>query len=119
MIPLGKTIIVLGIVSSLTILHVRCVTTPLCISPSTIPIHGKMNLEKLGKTSGSSHAWSIFGLWMIGRPDMKIAIDEALRTKNAMALIDITCYETWRYFLLFSITTVYVEGEAVRIVEGK
>ncbi len=92
-----------------------CITAPVCVTASTTPVYGKMQVEKLGKTSGSSSAWSILGLWMIGRPDIGMAIDEAMRAKNATALTDVRCYETWRWFILFSTTTVYVEGEAVRI----
>lgn len=96
-----------------------CITSPVCVTASTTPVYGKMNVEKLGKTSGSSRTWSILGLWMVGRPDIGMAIDEALRAKNATALTDVRCYETWCWFLIFSTTTVYVEGEAVRISEGR
>ncbi len=114
-----KKYFVLFIVFVMAVASFSCITAPVCITASTTPIYGKMNVEKLGKTSGSSRAWSILGLWMIGRPDIGKAIDEALRAKNATALTDVRCYETWKWFLFFSTTTVYVEGEAVRVSEGR
>lgn len=110
-------IVICGIYCITTLLS--CITTPVCITSSTTPIYGKMNIEKLGRAAGSSSAYSILGLWMIGKPDAKEAIEEALLVKNAHSLVDVYCYQTWQYFLFFSITTVYVEGEAVRIFEGK
>lgn len=98
---------------------VSCSTAPVCVTSSSTPIYGKMAAQNLGKTKGSSGAWSFLGLWMVGRPDIGAALDEALRLKGGDALINVRCYETWRWFVLFSTTTVYVEGEAVRITEGR
>ena len=70
----------------------------------------------MGKVEGESNwAFSVFGLWMIGRPDIQTAIDKALAKKNADALINIKCYETYKYFLFGSITTVTVEGDAIKL----
>ncbi len=96
-----------------------CITAPVCLTPSTTHIQEKTALQKLGQTDGSSSAWSVLGLWMIGRPDIAGAIDEAVRKKDADALVGVRCYETYRWYLFFSTTTVRVEGEAVKFSLGK
>jgi hypothetical protein len=91
-----------------------CVTTPVCITSSNTPVNGKSVQENLGETRGSDSAISILGLWMVGRPDTGAAIDEAINGKKADALINIQCYQETAYYILFSLTTVVVEGEAVK-----
>jgi len=69
----------------------------------------------MGKVKGKSGmTWSILGLWMIGRPDIQSAIDKALQKNEADALINIKCYEDDYYLILFGLTRVSVEGEAVK-----
>ncbi len=91
-----------------------CSTSPVCVTSSITPMQGKVVTENLGKTDGTDTAYSILGLYMIGRPDLDIAIKEALAKKGGDTLINVSCYETWGYFLLGSFTTVKVEGEAVK-----
>jgi hypothetical protein len=91
-----------------------CSTSPICVTSSVTPLQGKIVAENLGKTEGTDTAFSILGLYMIGRPDLDLAIKDALAKKNADTLINVSCYETWGYFLLGSFTTVRVEGEAVK-----
>ncbi len=93
-----------------------CVTTPVCITSSNTPVNGKTIEENMGTTRGSDSAVSILGLWMVGRPDTGAAIDEAIENKKADALINVQCYQKTSYFILFSLTTVVVEGEAVKFV---
>ncbi|MBN1533147.1 MAG: hypothetical protein JXA20_10830 [Spirochaetes bacterium] len=96
-----------------------CITSPVCLTSSTTHIQERTTLQSLGQTDGSSRAWSIMGLWMIGRPDIASAIDEAVRKKDADALVGVRCYETYRWYLFFSTTTVRVEGEAVKYSRSK
>ena len=91
-----------------------CVTTPVCITSSNTPVNGKTIEENMGTTRGSDSAVSILGLWMMGRPDTGVAIDEAIESKKADALVNVQCYQETSYFILFSLTTVIVEGEAVK-----
>jgi hypothetical protein len=93
---------------------ISCSTVPICITPSNMPLHDKSVSENLGKTEGKDSAYSILGLFMIGRPDIEAAMKEAIKAKNGDALINIRCYETSVYFILFSVNTVRVEGEAVK-----
>lgn len=92
-------------------------TTPVCITSSVTPMSGKTVAENLGKCEGSDTAYSFLGLFMFGRPDLESAIKEALAQKGGDTLINVRCYETSRYFLLFSTTTAVVEGEAVKFGE--
>ncbi len=91
-----------------------CVTTPVCITSSNTPVNGKTIEENMGTTRGSDSAVSIFGLWMVGRPDTGVAIDEAIENKKADALVNVQCYQETSYYILFSLTRVVVEGEAVK-----
>ena len=98
---------------------ISCSTTPVCIAPSTTHIPRGATIENLGHVTGSSSTWSLFGLWMWGRPDLSEAIDLARESKNGDAIINVTCYETEKYYLFMSITTVWVEGYAVKIIPEK
>ena len=92
----------------------RCSTVPVCVTSSITPMQGKSISENLGKTEGTDTAFSILGLYMIGRPDLDASIKNALSVRGGDTLINVNCYETWAWFLLFSTTTVKVEGEAVK-----
>jgi len=102
------------VVVSLVVFLTGCVTTPVCITSSNTPVNGKTIEENMGTTRGSDSAVSILGLWMLGRPDTGVAIDEAIENKKADALVNVQCYQETSYFILFSLTTVVVEGEAVK-----
>lgn len=94
-----------------------CITTPVCFVPSSTPVTSKSVVQKLGKTEGSDSTWSFLGLWMWGRPDIEAAMKEAIQKKGGNALVDVRCYRTFRWFVLVGVTTVNVEGEAVRVTE--
>ncbi|MBN2403398.1 MAG: hypothetical protein JXN64_13520 [Spirochaetes bacterium] len=105
-----KTIIIIFFIGCM----LSCATTPVSVTSSNTPLNEKRIAENLGKVEGVSFpCYSIFGIWMLGWPDIQSAIDSALAENGADALINIKCYEKWTYFLFFSITTVIVEGEAV------
>jgi len=104
---------------SLALIVLSCKTAPLCLAPSTTHIPRGAAVENLGHVSGSSSTWSLFGLWMWGRPDLADAVQQARESKNGDALINVTCYETERYYFLFTTTTVTVEGDAVKIIPEK
>ena len=91
-----------------------CITTPVSLTSSNTPLEGKRVVQNQGKVYGSDTAWSFLGLWMIGRPDIEEALQEALRVKGGDALTDVRCYETYRWFLIFSTTTVGVGRPALR-----
>jgi len=108
-----KKIVFTNLIAAVLVLS-ACSTSPICVTSSVTPMQGKVIRENLGKTRGSDTAVSILGLYMIGRPDLDLAIKDALALKGGDTLINVSCYETFGWFLLFSTTTVNVEGEAVK-----
>lgn len=92
-----------------------CITTPICVSPAASHFQGRMVIENLGHCTGSDSACSVFGLYMIGRPDIGKAVKEAVESRKGDALINVRCYEKWSYYLFFSVNTVIVEGDAVKL----
>lgn len=90
-----------------------CMTTPVAVTSSTTPLHDKKIAENFGAVKGSHRAWSVFGLWMIGRPDTDKAIRKALEKHGGDALINVTCYEKMTWYFFVSSHEVVVEGEAV------
>jgi hypothetical protein len=104
------------IISFFIVFMLACATTPVSITSSNTPFNDKRILENLGKVEGeSNYCFAVFGLWMIGKPDIQAAIDDAITKKKADALINIKCYEYWRYVFFVSFTKVIVEGEAVKL----
>lgn len=90
-----------------------CITTPVTVTSSTTPIQGKKITLNYGPVQGMSRTWSLFGLWMMGRPDIDKAIQDALKKKGGDALINVTCYEKTAWHFFFAFHYVVVEGEAV------
>jgi len=93
-----------------------CSTTPISYTSSVTPMEGKRIIENLGKTEGEDSAYSILGIYMLGRPDLDLALRSAIEKAGGDTLINVSCYETYSWFIFFSITTVRVEGEAVRFI---
>jgi hypothetical protein len=98
------------------LLFTSCASTPVPKLQSTVPIGENTKYENLGWSSGSSSTWSLFGLWMWGRPDVDLAFDEAIQKRKGHAMIDVTCRERTLWFILFSITTVRVQGEVIKFM---
>jgi hypothetical protein len=97
----------------------NCSTTPISMAASNTPLQGVHVKDNLGKTTGDDSAVSVLGIFMIGHPDIDLAIKAALKDKKGDALINVRCYESYTYFLLFSISTVRVEGEAVQFAPAE
>lgn len=98
------------------LLFTACTSTPVPRLESTVPIGETTKYENLGWSSGSSSTWSFLGLWMRGRPDVDKAFAEAIGKKKGDAMIDVTCRERTYWFVLFSVTTVRVQGEVVKFI---
>jgi hypothetical protein len=90
-----------------------CITTPVTVTSSTTPMQDKKITMNYGPVQGTNRTWSLFGLWMIGRPDIDKAIQDALKKKGGEALINVTCYEKTAWYFFFSLHYVVIEGEAV------
>ncbi len=108
--------VILSIFSTLCV--TSCITTPVTVTSSTSPLNDRRSWINHGQVQGSHRAWAVFGLWMIGRPDIDLAIQDALKKKGGNALINVTCYEKTAWFFFVSSHTVVVEGEAVSWESG-
>jgi len=94
-----------------------CVT-PMGMTASTTPLQGK-EMEMLGKAEGSDTAWSVLGVFSVGRVDIDKAIERAVAQKGGHALINVRWYETTYYFILCSVNQLTVTGDVVKFVEPK
>ena len=65
-----------------------CITTPVTVTSSTTLMQDKKITMNYGPVQGTNRTWSLFGLWMIGRPDIDKAIQDALKKKGGDALIN-------------------------------
>lgn len=95
-----------------------CMTSPVTVTASTTPVHDKKITMNYGPVQGYHRVWSVFGLWMVGRPDIDLAIQDALKKKGGDALINVSCYEKTSWFFFVSEHRVVVEGEAVSFDKG-
>jgi hypothetical protein len=100
------------------LLQNACITSPVALTSSTTPVHDKKIIMNYGPVQGSHRVWSVFGLWMVGRPDIDLAIQDALKQKGGDALINVSCYEKTAWFFFVSMHKVVVEGEAVSFDKG-
>lgn len=90
-----------------------CVT-PMGMTSSSTPLEGKKVASNLGKAEGRDSAWSVLGLWSIGRPDIDKAIEEAVKSKNGDAIINVRWYEKTYYFVFASYTELIVYGDVIK-----
>lgn len=103
------------------LLLISCATVPVGISPSTTPLNNKTISTNLGKVEGSHSVMGVLYM-MFDRPDIDMAIYDALAKKGGDALINVRCYEKTIQLYLISYHKVYVVGEAVKFKsdeEGK
>ena len=95
-----------------------CSTTPVSLSSTITPMDDKVITENLGRVEGTDSAFSILGLFMIGTPDIDMAINNALKVKGGDTLVNVHCYEVYRYYLFFSTNTVLIQGYAVKTADA-
>ncbi len=110
-------VLFLFLIAALLLEH-ACITSPVAVTSSTTPVHDKKIIMNYGPVQGSHRVWSVFGLWMVGRPDIELAIQDALKKKGGDALVNVSCYEKTSWFFFVSENKVVVEGEAVSFDTG-
>jgi hypothetical protein len=82
------------------------------------PLAGKTISENLGQTEGSDLTFRF--LWyMIGMPDFDSAMKRAKESKKADAVINAEVKETRYSFILFSVDSINVKGEAVKFAQSE
>ncbi|MBN1495159.1 MAG: hypothetical protein JXA07_00220 [Spirochaetes bacterium] len=114
----NRSVCSLSLIVFTILLNTQCITTPVGLTSSSTPVQEKKIIENYGPVQGSDRVWSVFGLWMIGRPDIDRAIQDALKQKGGDALINVTCYEKSAWFFFVSSHRVIVQGEAIRFEKG-
>ena len=106
-----------GLIILTVLLVYSCSTIPVGISPSTTPLHNKVISTNMGTVEGEHRTYSIFCIWMIDKPDIDLAIANALGKKNGDALINVRCYKNDTWLLFIGLHSVTVVGEAVKLKE--
>ena len=103
----------ISIIINIIIISIASCSTIEYKADSTTPLNDRAYAE-LAMTSGTNSKWSLFGLWMFGRPDIDNAIQNALAKNGGDALINVTSHQERMWFLLFSIDTLTIEGKAIK-----
>ena len=107
------------IISIIIIFNLASCSTVQYTADAATPLNDRAYAD-IGMTSGTDSTWSLFNLWMFGKPDMDEAIKDALEKKGGDALINVTAKQNKLWFFFFSVDTVTVEGKAVKFyVEEK
>ncbi|MCL2025607.1 MAG: hypothetical protein FWG92_02250 [Leptospirales bacterium] len=107
--------LIIAVFAALLLSLAGCSTTPICLTSAITPLDGKNIDANLGKAKGSDTAYSVLGLFMIGRPDIGTAVNNALTSSGGDTLINVRCYQTYYYFFFWSSSTVVVQGDAVKL----
>jgi len=107
--------LIIAIFTASLLLFAGCSTAPVGIAPSITPLNEKTINTNLGQAVGKDSAYSVLGLFMVGRPDIRTAVNNALNSSGGDTLINVQLYRTYRHFILFSVSTVVVQGDAVKL----
>ena len=105
-------------ISLMLLLAVGCAHTPGGIAASTVPIDGR-NYMVLGPAKATSTAVYLFNFLPVsGSSSLRDAKNAAIRSKGADALIDVTAESYSQFWIIFSKSTIMVEGTAIRFADG-
>ncbi len=95
-----------------------CIISPAGVAPSTAPITADDKVTKLGPASGSAWGFMVFGLLPLSEAWTYKAVDRAVKSKDADALINVTLDNQVCLFPIVHIYRTKVQGEAVKISKG-
>ncbi len=102
----------------LLLLASGCAHTPGGIAASTMPIDGR-NYMVLGPAKATSTAVYLFNFLPVsGSSSLRDAKNAAIRSRGADALIDVTAEAYSQFWIIFSKSTIMVEGTAIRFTDG-
>ena len=105
-------------ISLMLLLAVGCAHTPGGIAASTVPIDGR-NYMVLGPAKATSTAVYLFNFLPVsGSSSLRDAKNAAIQSKGADALIDVTAEAYSQFWIIFSKSTIMVEGTAIRFTDG-
>lgn len=103
-----------AILSLLLWLVAGCAHIPGGIAPSTMPIDGRKYVV-LGPAKATSSAVYLFNFIPVsGSSSLREAKIAAIRQQGADALIDVTAESYSQFWIIFSKSTIMVEGTAIR-----
>ena len=105
-------------ISLMLLLAVGCAHTPGGIAASTVPIDGR-DYMILGPAKATSTAVYLFNFLPVsGSSSLRDAKNAAIRSKGADALIDVTAESYSQFWIIFSKSTIMVEGTAIRFTDA-
>ena len=91
-----------------------CIHSPGGIAPSTTPLAGR-DYRVVGAASGTDSAVWLFGLLpLTGSNTTREALDDAMASKAADALIDVTVESYFQFWFFFTRSVTAVHGKAIR-----
>ena len=91
-----------------------CAHRPGGISASSTPIDGR-EYKRLGRAKGKSSRILLFGFIPVsGSNSTMEALNEAIRSRNGDALVEVAVSSYYQYWILFSKNSTRVEGEVIR-----
>jgi hypothetical protein len=106
----ARILLPLGILSLLS----GCINSPGGIAPSNVPMDGR-TYSVLGETSATdSSIWILGFIPVTGSNKIRDALSDAMRKKDADAMINITVESYAQYWILFVRYVTRVDGTAVR-----
>lgn len=104
-------------ISLLLLFAVGCAHTPGGIAASTLPIDGR-SYTVLGPAKATSTAVYLFNFIPVsGSSSLRDAKNAAIRSRGADALIDVTAESYSQFWIIFSKSTIMVEGTAIRFMD--
>ena len=107
-----------AVFSLLLLFAVGCAHTPGGIAASTVPIDGRKYIV-LGPAKATSTAVYLFNFLPVsGSSSLRDAKNAAIRSKGADALIDVTAESYSQFWIIFSKSTIMVEGTAIRFTDA-
>ena len=91
-----------------------CVNRPGGIAASTTPLNNQ-EYQVLGNVEGTDTHFALLGILpLTGANTTQEAVEDALTSKGADALLDVTVDFHWEYWILFSRSVTAVQGNAIR-----
>ena len=109
-----KHVVKTMLVAAVLLAAAGCVHMPGGIAPSNIPLEGR-KYRVIGDVTQTDNSIWILGLFPVtGSNTTRGAIHDALREKNADALIGVTVESYNQYWILFSRHATMVHGQAIK-----
>lgn len=90
-----------------------CITTSAGVAPCSRPLDAD-RYTVLGASSGTSWGVELFGILPVAQARTADALDDALRSRGADALVQVTTDNRMYYLLILTMQRIKVEGLGVK-----